>query len=101
MSNIDFETLKELLKSNIIEVTFTKVNGEKRVMKCTLQESFLPEQKSESDRKKNENVLAVFDIDSNDWRSFRFDSVISYNIGGENVSQDTTGSEQDRGSTII
>lgn len=93
MSDIDFDTLKNLLHSNVVEVVFTKVNGEKRVMKCTLQESFLPEQKGDTERKKNENVLAVYDIDSNDWRSFRFDSVISYNIGGENVSQDPTGFE--------
>ena len=93
MSNVDFDTLKNLLHSNVVEVVFTKVNGEKRVMKCTLQESFLPEQKGDTERKKNENVLAVYDIDSNDWRSFRFDSVISYNIGGENVSQDPTGFE--------
>lgn len=92
MSDVDFDTLKNLLHSNVVEVVFTKVNGEKRVMKCTLQESYLPDQKGDTERKKNENVLAVFDIDSNDWRSFRFDSVISYNIGGENVPQDPTGS---------
>ena len=101
MSNVDFDTLKNLLHTNVVEVVFTKVNGEKRVMKCTLQESFLPEQKGDTERKKNENVLAVYDIDSNDWRSFRFDSVISYNIGGNNVSQDPTGSEQTGGSNTV
>ena len=101
MSNVDFDTLKNLLHTNVVEVVFTKVNGEKRVMKCTLQESFLPEHNGNSDRKKNENVLAVFDIDSNDWRSFRFDSVISYNIGGQNVSEDATGFEQNGGPNII
>lgn len=101
MSDVDFETLKNLLRSNVVEVTFTKVNGDKRVMNCTLQESYLPEHNGESERKKNENVLAVYDIDSNDWRSFRFDSVISYNIGGENVSQDAIGFEQDGGPDTI
>lgn len=93
MSDVDFETLRNLLRSNVVEVTFTKVNGEERVMKCTLQETFLPEQKGDTERKKSENVLAVFDIDSNDWRSFRYDSVITYRIGENNVSQDTTGLE--------
>lgn len=71
--------LKELLKTNVVEVVFTKVNGDKRVMTCTLQPSFLPEEvETEKTRKQNDDVLSVWDIDANGWRSFRFDSVISY-----------------------
>ena len=35
------ENLKEFLHSEVIEVHFTKKNGEDRVMKCTLMESLL------------------------------------------------------------
>jgi hypothetical protein len=71
--------LKELLKNGVVEVTFTKMNGDKRVMTCTLQPSFLPEEvETEKTRKQNDDVLSVWDIDANGWRSFRFDSVISY-----------------------
>ena len=71
--------LKELLKTNVVEVIFTKVNGDKRVMTCTLQPSFLPEEvETEKTRKQNDEVLSVWDTEVNGWRSFRFDSVISY-----------------------
>ena len=36
--------LVEGLKKNVIKVTFTKVNGDERVMRCTLHDSILPEQ---------------------------------------------------------
>ena len=57
-----------------MRVTFTKVNGEERVMDCTLQEYMLPET-VESNRKQNEAVLPVFDINKGEWRSFRMDSI--------------------------
>ena len=93
MYDIDAETLKNLLKTNVMVVTFTKSNGEKRIMNCTLQENFLPEYNSDSTRKKNDNVLSVWDIDNSGWRSFRFDSVTSYQIGGDNVSSRVSSNE--------
>ena len=62
------------LQKKAMRITFTKVNGEERVMDCTLQEHMLPET-SESNRKQNEEVLPVFDINKGEWRSFRLDSV--------------------------
>lgn len=82
MTEIEFETLKNLLKTNVMVVTFDKTNGEKRIMNCTLQEEYLPEYNSDSTRLKNDNVLAVWDVDKKSWRSFRFDSVTSFQIGG-------------------
>lgn len=73
--------LKELLKSNIVEVTFTKVNGEKRTMNCTLQSSFLPETVvKEETRKASDTSLAVWSIDDDGWRSFRWESIVSFGI---------------------
>lgn len=76
--------LKELLKSNICEVKFTKVNGEVRNMKCTLVESFLPDDKAFREEhlppSSNTSVISVWDIDSNGWRSFRWDYVESFAI---------------------
>lgn len=86
MTDVNVETLKSLLHDNVINVKFTKVNGDERVMKCTLQGSFLPEMVStESTRKKNEDVLSVWDIDNSGWRSFRLDSIVSYDIEVNNV----------------
>ena len=75
-----------LLESEIVEITFIKKDGTDRVMKCTLQEDYLPETVG-SDKERNNEVLAVFDIENEGWRSFRWDSVkqISFSIGEENA----------------
>ena len=64
--------LKDALKTNTAEVTFTKKDGTERVMKCTLKEDVLPvvESKEPSTRKTNDANLAVFDVEANGWRSF-------------------------------
>lgn len=68
--------LTELLRSSIVEVTFTKVDGTERVLKCTLQPQFLPESiEKEGIKVKNPDVQSVWSIDDNGWRSFRWDSV--------------------------
>jgi len=73
--------LVEGLKKNVIKVTFTKVNGDERVMRCTLHDSILPEQNIGGIKKKeNLDVLSVWDLDNNGWRSFRLDSVIDYKV---------------------
>ncbi len=70
------EVLVEGLKRNMMKVVFTKANGEERTMLCTLHESILPEQPISGIKKKeNKDVLSVWDIDANGWRSFRMDSI--------------------------
>ena len=69
------EILVEDLKRNVIKVTFTKVNGDERIMNCTLHDSVLPESNGKSKKKENLEVLSVWDIDKDAWRSFRIDSV--------------------------
>ena len=73
------ETLIKNLQKKAMRITFTKVNGEERVMDCTLQEHIIPET-SESNRKQNEEVLPVFDINKGEWRSFRLDSVTNIEV---------------------
>lgn len=74
--NIDRDNIRHLLDVGVVEVDFTKKNGENRVLKCTLQEYYLPEMKGEvTDRNKSEDTLCVWDVDNNGWRSFRWDSV--------------------------
>ncbi len=69
------EALVKSLQKNVMSVVFTKVNGEERTMNCTLSEYILPETTSESTKKENLDVLAVWDIDKDAWRSFRLDSI--------------------------
>ena len=79
------EQIIKSLHEGVCEVSFTKVNGDKRVMTCTLLESMLPKKEATSEdkpaRKQNENALAVFDVNANGWRSFRWDSVTDFKAG--------------------
>ena len=68
------DTLIKNLQKKAMRITFTKVNGEERVMDCTLQEHFIPKTE-DSNRKENKEVLPVWDINKGEWRSFRLDSI--------------------------
>lgn len=78
--------LIQLLKQHILEITFTKVNGELRVMPCTLREDMLPlrELKENDDgtsrRPKPPNTISVYCTDKKEWRSFRFDNLKTWKI---------------------
>lgn len=79
------EDLKNTLRAKIGTVTFMKQNGEERVMRCTLQDNFLPKQTDLEEavqRKGPTDSLAVWDLDKNAWRSFRYDTVISVSFEG-------------------
>lgn len=71
--------LKNVLKEQIALVEFTKTDGSVRKMKCTLAESEIPTEKLPKNTKttKNESALAVFDVEKQDWRSFKWDSIKS------------------------
>ena len=77
------ESMVESLHTGVCQVTFEKVDGTKRVMNCTLNQSYLPQTLNESENKRepNPNVVAVWDIDANSWRSFRIDSVEDFKTG--------------------
>jgi hypothetical protein len=77
---IDRQTILDALHSGKTIIAFTKANGEKREMLCTLRPDMIPPQPiSETERvprKENLDVQAVWDLEKQAWRSFRFDSVI-------------------------
>ncbi len=77
----DKSTILEAARQGVITVRFTKKNGDERIMKCTLLSEYLPQQKDieEVSTKENSNLLAVWDVEANGWRSFRIDSVIALN----------------------
>lgn len=87
----DKASLTETARNGVITVRFIKVNGDERIMRCTLLSEYLPVQKDieEISTKENSNVLAVWDIDANGWRSFRVDSVQEVTLGTE-ASNDKT-----------
>lgn len=87
MDATEKESTRKVLLENLIRgaviVTFTKSNGEKRVMKCTLQRSKLPkremtESKDRPNKEPNKDIIPVFDLEAKAWRSFRVDSVTEF-----------------------
>ena len=77
---MDRNILLEALKKHECTVTFTKVNGETRVMPCTLKEDVIPKQESKSTKKPNESVVSVWCLDKQEWRSFRVNNVVDLEI---------------------
>lgn len=77
------DELRKILTNNIVDVTFEKTDGTLREMRCTLMPEFLPAPPLESNvlthskRDENPNVIAVWDMNKTDWRSFRIDSLQS------------------------
>jgi hypothetical protein len=81
--NLLREDLTSHLKTNFIKVAFTKKDGTHRDMICTLKPDALPAQvdlEESIPRKTNDDVMAVFDVEKQDWRSFRLDSVINWRV---------------------
>ena len=73
------DAVRALAQDRVITVTFKKKNGDTRIMDCTLLEKFLPVQLDieNTTTRDNPDVLAVWDITSEGWRSFRIDSIIA------------------------
>ena len=86
------DEILEVVRKNVATITFTKVNGDVRILKGTLIESYLPVREIDPDdveietivekqeRKTNDNVVVVFDVENDGYRSFRVDSVTSVEI---------------------
>lgn len=71
-------TMIKNLQNGYCKVTFTKKNGDERVMTCTLMPSVLKEyftNEQLDNYPMNENTITVFDNEEKNWRSFRVDSV--------------------------
>ena len=81
--------LKEHLSKCVAEITFNKVDGSVRKMNCTLMADYIPQLVSEEQvahvpRVQNDEVMAVWDLDKQNWRSFRLDSITNVNYIGVN-----------------
>lgn len=79
---IEREELQALLQEKVMEVTFTKINGDKRIMECTLKPSALPPAKKDDPitqkkvRAINVEVMSVWDTNANGFRSFRMENIL-------------------------
>ncbi len=81
---MNLKELITLLKEKQIKVLFNKKDGTLREMLCTLSEETIGTvQQAKAVRKRNPDVLPVWDIENRAWRSFRLDSIIKV-LDGEN-----------------
>lgn len=73
------DTVRGLLREGEATVTFIKVDGTERVMRCTLLSDMIPDEsketKSEVVRTQSTETLRAYDTEKAAWRSFRWDSV--------------------------
>lgn len=80
------QDLKLQLEQNVVVVDFTKLNGDKRVMTCTLREDIKPPatktdtMSQKKVREISDAVVSVWDVNAKGWRSFRYDRINSVNI---------------------
>lgn len=86
------------LREGICEITFTKINGERRVMPCTLKAELLPkhnqkDQTIETLKESKTDAISVWCTDAYAWRSFKLSNFISinplYDNRTENLDSDT------------
>ena len=83
--------LKGHLNAGKVTVTFTKKDGTERVMECTTSTELVPVEPLAEDaapkreKKKNDDVCPVYDLEAGHWKSFRWDSIkqVSFTIGEE------------------
>lgn len=85
MDNENFSAnnfIKEKLRENILSVVFVKKDGTERKMKCTLRGDMIPAPRETTEsaqkRTRSEENLAVWDLEKEAWRSFRYDSIIGF-----------------------
>ena len=76
--------LRNALKLGVVEVTFKKLSTAKeRVMMATLCPDFMPKKKTKTlveNKKVNEDICVVYDTEKEDFRSFRYDSVLDARV---------------------
>ena len=80
------EDLKMQLDQNVLVVDFTKLNGDKRIMTCTLREDMKPSatkvdpMSTKKVREISDAVVSVWDVNAKGWRSFRYDRINAVDV---------------------
>lgn len=80
----DRSEMMQTLQNGISEVTFNKINGDVRVMTCTLDDTIipadlLPKTSAMLDAVEvPQTIIKVYDVKAEGWRSFRVESVTNF-----------------------
>jgi len=79
-------SVRRMLATGLSKITFFKMDGTSREMLCTLDFSIIPEDmqpsmrpddRPASVRAVNPDVINVYDVENDGWRSFRFENLIN------------------------
>lgn len=75
-----YDEMLDQLTDRICRVVFTKKNGEERDMKCTRNMTIIPESQTPKgvETAVNTEVIKVYDVLAEGWRSFRVESVTNF-----------------------
>ena len=77
--------LIDMLRNNVVTVTFTKVNGDERIMTCTLRSEHIPNAPKTNGevviKESKNNTVSVWDVNAQGWRSFKVENVKSISMG--------------------
>lgn len=88
----ELKLFKKWLKGHLafgpVTVTFTKKDGTERIMECTTSDALVPQEvhvtntdnpidfpAPKREKKVNEDVCPVYDLEAKHWKSFRWDSI--------------------------
>ena len=78
------------LKYYVVEVKFLKVDGSKRTIQCTLNPELIPFDKHpitiDNDSADEISVIRVYEVDLQEFRSFRLGNVIGFSFVGNRLS---------------
>jgi len=82
LSDIDEVRIQLLaaLHTSVCKVDFTKIDGEHRLMTCTLRSDILPTLTESKKEPKIGSTLSVWDVEKSAWRSFRLNQVNAIEI---------------------
>ena len=85
LTESDFKKFKRWLRGHLaygpVTVIFNKKDGTERIMECTTSPELVPKVEineniePKKDKKKNEDVMPVYDLEAKAWKSFRWDSI--------------------------
>lgn len=75
------QNLINALRGNVCTIHFTKLNGEERIMVCTLIPSKVPNFERKNLREENLDTIIAYDVEMEGWRSFYVDRVKKITIG--------------------
>jgi hypothetical protein len=78
---ISEQEMKQRLRHGECTVTFTKVDGTTRVMRCSTSPAYLPvseQVETPKQTKTTPGVIRAFDLDKEQWRSFRVSTVTEF-----------------------